>query len=210
MALPDRNIAILGPPASGKSLLIKLIAGTERPDTGRVTRHCTVSWPTGFRGSFHRDLTGAQNVRFLARIYGQNTEQMLEFVQDFAEMGAEFHDPVTSYTGNMIGKLAFGTCMAMKFDLYLVDGGTTVGDDLFKDKAERLFDETVADARVIMASPNIKKLRQHCDSAILLDRGEFGFFEDFEEGLKTYRKLYPVEPKPKPGVPASDQPSLAD
>ena len=65
-----RATALLGRNGAGKSSLLAMMAGTLRPDAGRVVRHGTVSWPVGFAGAFHPDLTGVQNTRFVARVYG--------------------------------------------------------------------------------------------------------------------------------------------
>src|SRR5687768_6786473 len=85
--LPARNIAVLGRNGAGKSTLLALIAGSELPDSGVIRRRSRISWPLGFSASFNGSLTGAENVRFVARIYGQDTERVIEFVEDFSELG---------------------------------------------------------------------------------------------------------------------------
>ena len=116
----------LGHNGSGKSTLLRLIAGTEAPDAGLITRTGRISWPLGFAGSFNGSLSGAENCLFVARIYGQDTEYVLDFVREFSELGSFFRMPVNSYSSGMRARLAFGVSMAIAFDYYLVDAITAV------------------------------------------------------------------------------------
>ena len=86
-------VGLLGRNGAGKSTMMSLIAGTQEPDSGTIWSDGTISWPVGFRGSFHGELTGAQNVRFVARVYGVDTDELTDFVEDFAELGPSFHMP---------------------------------------------------------------------------------------------------------------------
>jgi capsular polysaccharide transport system ATP-binding protein len=90
----NTSVALLGRNGTGKSTLMRMIAGTLAPTSGHIHTHGTVSWPVGFAGSFHPELSGAQNTRFLARIYACDTEELVSFVQEFAELGSHFHLPV--------------------------------------------------------------------------------------------------------------------
>ena len=122
------SVGLLGRNGAGKSTLLKMIAGTVSPTSGRVLSDGTISWPVGFAGSFHAELTGAQNVRFVARIYGVDTDELVDYVADFAELGVHYHQPFSSYSSGMRSRLAMGTSMGIHFDTYLVDEVTSVGD----------------------------------------------------------------------------------
>ena len=87
------SVGLLGRNGAGKSSLLSMIAGTLEPDAGRIERFGTVSWPVGFKGSFNREMTGAENVRFVARIHGVDTDELSDFVEDFAELGPHYHLP---------------------------------------------------------------------------------------------------------------------
>src|SRR5690349_10707986 len=88
LVLPrGRNIGVLGRNGAGKSTLMRLIAAAELPDRGEIRRRVRVSWPLGFSGGFQGSLTGRDNVRFVARIYGEAWRPILDFVNDFSELG---------------------------------------------------------------------------------------------------------------------------
>jgi capsular polysaccharide transport system ATP-binding protein len=187
--LPDKSIAVVGHNGAGKSTLLRLIAGIERPDSGRIIRRRSVSWPLGFRGSFHRELSGEENVRFVARIFAQNTERVVEFVRDFAELGSAFREPVKSYSSGMGARLAFGLSMAVSFDVYLIDELIAVGDARFQRKCREVFRETVTKSNLIMVSHSPDILKDFCEAGLVLHEGAFAYFDEVDEALAHYSDL---------------------
>lgn len=182
----SRSVALLGRNGAGKSTLLKMIAGTMDPTAGRITSTGTISWPVGFAGSFHGDMTGAQNTKFVARIYGADTDAMKEFVEDFAELGPHFHAPFRTYSSGMRARLAFGVSMGIAFDTYLVDEVTAVGDAAFRDKSNALFKLRLERAGAVVVSHSIGLVRQLCDAAAVLEDGVLTYFDNVEDGIARH------------------------
>ncbi len=180
------SVALLGRNGAGKSTLMRLIAGTQKPTRGRIWSDGTISWPVGFAGSFHGELTGAQNVRFVARIYGVDTDMLSAFVEDFAELGAHYHLPFRSYSSGMKSRLAFGLSMGIRFDTYLVDEVTSVGDQRFKEKASAVFQERVGTSGAIVVSHSMGIIREMCSKAAVLEDGTLKLYDDVEAGISHH------------------------
>lgn len=187
MELPfGKSLALLGRNGAGKSTLLQLIAGTMRPDSGRVTSDGSISWPVGFGGSFHPQLTGVQNVRFIARIYGVDTDHLVAFVEDFADLGKHFYMPVRSYSSGMRSRLTFGASMGIRFDTYLVDEVTAVGDAAFREKSREVFRERMKASSAILVSHEMGQVREFCDAGIVLDNGTLRYFDDLEVAIRYH------------------------
>lgn len=183
-----KSIALLGRNGAGKSSLLLMIAGAIQPDSGTIEIDGTVSWPVGFMGSFHRDLTGAQNARFLARVYGVDTNELNDFVEDFSELGKQFYQPVHTYSSGMRSRLGFACSMGIHFDWYLVDEVTAVGDAAFKSKSEAIFADRMATSSSIFVSHSVGSVRRMCNAAVVLEKGSARYYRDIEEGIERHER----------------------
>jgi hypothetical protein len=99
----------------GKSTLLRLLAGVEYPLSGKVTRSMRPSWPIGLASCFQMQMTGADNARFIARIYQRNEKDILDYVEDFSQLGVFINQPVMNYSSGMVSRLAFGISLAITF-----------------------------------------------------------------------------------------------
>ncbi len=182
------SVALLGRNGAGKSSLLRMIAGTMDPDSGRVVSDGLVSWPVGFGGSFHGDLSGAQNTRFVARIYGVDTDALCAFVTDFAELGDYFHMPFRTYSSGMRARLAFGVSMGIGFDTYLVDEVTSVGDAAFRQKSEAMLRARMESSSAIVVSHSMELLRRICSSGAVLENGELTWYDSLDEAIAHHNR----------------------
>jgi capsular polysaccharide transport system ATP-binding protein len=183
-----KAVALLGRNGTGKSTLLQLIAGTINPDSGRVLIDGTISWPIGLAGCIHPELTGVQNVRFIARVYGVDTDEMVDFVADFAELGQNYYQPVRNYSSGQRARLNFGMSMAIKFDCYLVDEVTAVGDSGFKAKSTRVFRDRMANAGSIFVSHSISNIKAICDAGMVLENGVLTYYPDVFEAIDAHEQ----------------------
>jgi len=166
-----RNLGILGRNGAGKSTMIRLISGAERPTTGRIRRGMRISWPLAFVGAFAHNLTGLDNLKFVCRVYGVDYKPLLPFVEDFTELGAFFREPVLHYSHGMMTRLAFALSMAIEFDCFLIDEAMIVGDvrfhercryELFQKRKDRAF---ILVSHDVMRSKPIAKTRSFYTTA---------------------------------------------
>lgn len=177
------SVALLGRNGAGKSTLLQMIAGNLSPTAGRIVSTGTISWPVGFAGSFHPELSGAQNTRFVARIYGVDTDELVRFVEDFAGLGQHFHLPFRSYSSGMRSRLAFGVSMGIPFDTYLVDEVTSVGDAAFKKKSSTLFKARMQKAGAFVVSHSMRMVRDLCQAGVVLEGGKMTYYDDIEAAI---------------------------
>lgn len=185
---PGTKLGVLGRNGAGKSTLLGMIGGTIKPNRGEIVKRAAISWPLGLGGTYHQDLTGAQNVRFVARIYGVDTEALVAYVADFSELGEFMDMPVRSYSSGMRARLAFGMSMGVSFDWYLVDEITAVGDSRFKRKSLAVFRERLQNAGLMMVSHSDRTIREYCTSALVLEGGRAVYYDDVARALAAHER----------------------
>lgn len=189
--LPEnKSVALLGKNGAGKSTLLRIIGGIDYADQGQVITNKTISWPVALSGGFQGSLTARQNVRFVARLYVETEEQVayvVNFVEEFAEIGKYFDMPVKSYSSGMRSRIGFGLSMAFNFDYYLLDEVSAVGDASFRKKSQNLLSELKENSNVIMVSHDLNDLKRNCDVAFLVRDGKAEYFDDIEHALEVYK-----------------------
>jgi capsular polysaccharide transport system ATP-binding protein len=183
------SVGLIGANGAGKSTLLRLVAGMDKPERGEVLRHSRVSWPVGLAGGMQNNMTGRQNVKFVARVQGSGSEEVkrvIQFVEEFAEIGEAFDEPVRTYSSGMRSRVSFGLSLAFDFDIYISDEATAVGDRAFKEKAKALFQSKIGQASLIMVSHSEGILKDLCQAGLYLKEGRAYWYDDIKEAIKTY------------------------
>jgi capsular polysaccharide transport system ATP-binding protein len=186
---PGESIGICGANGAGKSTLMRLIAGVEQPTSGTVTRTMSTSWPIGYSSCFQSSLTGADNARFIARIYNHDENDLLAFVEDFAQLGPYLHQPVHTYSAGMQARLAFGVSLAIDFQCYLVDEVTGAGDERFRIRCEEALLHRRDSATLIMISHDPGTLQQYCRRGAVVYGGTVVFYDTIDEASEVHHRL---------------------
>lgn len=183
------SYGVLGVNGAGKSTTLRLISGVETPTSGRVKRKVRVSWPLGFASGFHGTMSGLDNVKFVARAYGGDVRKIVEFVEDFAELGDYVNAPVRTYSSGMTARLAFGLSMAIEFDCYLIDEVISVGDARFQAKCKKAFASRRHNADLIMVSHSMNTIKSMCHRGLVVVDGRLIQFNNVEDAIGMYYRL---------------------
>src|SRR5205807_10451575 len=130
-----------------------------------------------------------ENVAFIARIYGAGVKPTIRFVEDFSELDEYFDMPVQTYSAGVRARLAFGTCLAVDFDVYLIDEVTGIGDERFRRRCAAAFRERMRRSDIMLATHNSHTIRQYCDRAAILAGGRLQLFDDLPTALEQYRRM---------------------
>jgi capsular polysaccharide transport system ATP-binding protein len=184
-----RSYGLMGVNGAGKSTTIRLLAGTELPNAGRIRRSVRVSWPLAFSNGFHSLMTGRENVKFVARAYGADVRKTLNFVEDFSELGDYLDVRIDAYSSGMAARLAYGVSMAIEFDCYLIDETLAVGDARFQARCKEVFDRRRKNADLIVVSHSVGTIKEYCDRGAVLVDGQMIMFNSVDGAIETYNRL---------------------
>lgn len=194
---PGERIGVMGRNGAGKSTLARLISGADKPSSGRIERKMTVSWPLALNGGFHPRLSGADNLRFICRVYGVEAESRFAFVKDFSELGPFLYEPVAIYSSGMRARLAFAISMVIDFDCYLIDEVTAVGDERFRERCQVELFEKRADRTMVLISHSRRYLEEVCNRFLLLHDGKLDEYGSFREVYHEYKKILQSKSNPR-------------
>ena len=193
MTIPEGiNVGILGINGAGKSTFLRILGGIDFPNSGKVISNKTFSWPMGLGGGFQGSMTGRQNVRFVARIFGKNKREInkiIDFVKDFSELGDYFDMPIKTYSSGMRSRLSFSLSLAFDFDYLLIDETLSVGDSRFKEKSKQALLKKIEYSNVLMVSHSMADLKKICDIGIVLHEGKIEFYDKINNAIERYQEI---------------------
>jgi capsular polysaccharide transport system ATP-binding protein len=190
------HLGVLGRNGAGKSTLIRMIAGAERPTSGRIHRGMSVSWPLAFVGAFQQHLTGLDNLKFVSRVYGVDYRPLVSFVEEFTELGSYFREPVLHYSHGMATRLAFALSMAIEFDCFLIDEAMVVGDVRFHDRCHVELFQKRRDRAFILVTHDAKAIKLYCKNAVVMHEGRLLPFATVDEAYDFYLASLAANPEP--------------
>jgi capsular polysaccharide transport system ATP-binding protein len=186
---PGEKIAVLGGNGAGKSTLLRIIGGVDPATSGEIHRGLFMSWPLGFSGGMGPEMTGVDNVRFIARLYGAPAKDMIAFVDDFAELGRQLFLPVKYYSSGMQMRLAFAMTLAINFECFLIDEVLAVGDHRFHQKCYDALFVARQNCAMIVISHDTSIVRRYCNQALVLKHGRGRVLTDLDLAISIYQSL---------------------
>jgi capsular polysaccharide transport system ATP-binding protein len=186
--LPGERRGILGRNGGGKSTLVRIIGGAEPPCSGRVIHGMSVSWPMAFGGAFQSSLTGLDNLRFICRVYGVPIQDKISFVEEFADLGTYFYEPVSKYSSGMKSRLAFALSLVIDFDCFLIDETWSVGDKKLRERCEEELFLKRAHKAMVLVSHNPQFVKKYCQTSSVMLHGKLHNFNSVDEGYAFYEE----------------------
>ncbi|NCQ24328.1 MAG: ABC transporter [Rhodobacteraceae bacterium CG17_big_fil_post_rev_8_21_14_2_50_63_15] len=184
---PGRSLGILAPNGTGKTTLINMMAGLEKPDEGEIRRGCRISFPLGFMGGVISRLSALENARYIARLYGLDPDYVEAYCRWLCNLGEYFEQPIGTYSSGMRARFTFALMLALDFDIYLIDEGMPGSTDVeFNRKAGDILRERLRTTTVIIVSHDPKTLEKFARSAAVLMGGKLYMFDTLEEARELY------------------------
>jgi capsular polysaccharide transport system ATP-binding protein len=181
------SLGILAANGTGKTTLIKMMAGLEKPDEGEIRKSCRVSFPLGFMGGTVSKQSATENSRFIARLYGLDPDFVEAFCRWLCDIDEYFDMPLTTYSSGMKSRFSFSLLLALDFDIYLIDEGMPgVGDVEFNRRAGEVMSERLKYRTVVIVSHSPATIEKFCRSAAVLRNGQLYVFDTLEEAKALY------------------------
>ena len=182
-----KSLGILAPNGTGKTTLINMMAGLEKPDEGVVRKTCRVSFPMGFTGGVVKKLSALENARYIAKIYGMDPDYIEAYCRWLCDLGEYFNQPMGTYSSGMSARFTFALMLALDFDMYLIDEGMPVTTDVeFNKKAGNILQERLRTTTLVIVSHSPQILEKYVQQAAVLKDGQLYMFDTLEEARELY------------------------
>lgn len=192
------KVSLLVRPGQGKSTIIRLLAGVDRPDSGIVLRD-PGGWPLGYAGAFRSEMSGEENVHNIANLVGLDAAELAAFCAEFSDLGEAFFHPLGLYTGRMRGQLAFAVSLGIPATTYLADERLSAGDEAFRSKCEAAIAERTQTAGLILVGSNPRYSKNVCDRHGVVRHGKIVMCDTAEEAEELFGQT-----TDQPGAKESD------
>jgi capsular polysaccharide transport system ATP-binding protein len=181
------SLGVLAPNGTGKTTLINMMAGLEKPDEGVIRRGAKISFPLGFMGGVVSRVSAVENSRYIARLYGLDPDYVEAFCRWLCNLGEYFDQPLGTYSSGMRARFSFALMLALDFDVYLIDEGMPSSTDAeFNRKAGEILRERLRTTTVIIVSHQPQVLEKFARSAAVLMDGKLHMFDTLEEAKELY------------------------
>ena len=204
------SLGVLAPNGTGKTTLINMMAGLEKPDEGTIRRGCNISFPLGFMGGVISKVSAKENSRYIAKLYGLDPDYVESFCRwlcglgeyfdqplgtrglcrkfsGSCGLGEYFDQPLGTYSSGMRSRFSFAMMLALEFDIYLVDEGMPGTTDVeFNRKAGAILEERLSSTTMIIVSHSPQTLKRFARSAAVLKDGQLYMFDTLEEAKQLY------------------------
>ncbi|OZB20511.1 MAG: ABC transporter [Rhodobacterales bacterium 34-62-10] len=181
------SLGILAPNGTGKTTLINMMAGLEKPDEGVIRRGARISFPLGFMGGVVSRVSAVENSRYIARLYGLDPDYVEAFCRWLCNLDEYFDQPLGTYSSGMRARFSFALMLALDFDVYLIDEGMPSSTDAeFNRKAGEVLRERLRTTTVIIVSHQPQVLEKFARSAAVLMDGKLHMFDTLEEAKELY------------------------
>lgn len=184
------SVALIGLNGSGKSTMLKTIAGVLKPTEGKVTVRGTTAPLIELGAGFDMDLTARENVFLNGAILGYDRKQMEDFYEDiveFAELRSFMDVPVKNFSSGMVSRLAFSIATIGCPDILIVDEVLSVGDHIFQQKCQNRIQKMRDNGTTILfVSHNVSQVLEVCNKVVWLEKGHLKMKGNAEEICKIY------------------------
>lgn len=181
------SLGILAPNGTGKTTLIKMMAGLEKPDEGKITRTSKISFPLGFMGGISGKHSARENSRYIARLYDLDPDYVEAFCRWLCGLEEYFDMPTGTYSGGMAARFSFALMLALDFDIYLIDEGMPPSTDVaFNRKAGQILRERLETTTIVIVSHQPSTLERFARNAAVLRNGQLHMFDTLEEAKVLY------------------------